>query len=62
MPKGGRRPGIDPTVHFKMLMIGVFEDLPSEHAIATSVPTHSRCAPSLDTASMNELSTIPDWA
>ena len=35
--KGGR-PGIDPAVYFKMLMIGFFENLPSERSIA------SRCA------------------
>ena len=38
--KGGR-PGIDPVVYFKMLMVGFFENLPSERAIA------SRCADSL---------------
>ena len=38
--KGGR-PGIDPAVYFKMLMIGFFENLPSERAIA------ARCADSL---------------
>ncbi|MGL4400006.1 MAG: transposase [Luteolibacter sp.] len=38
--KGGR-PGIDPAVYFKMLMIGFFENLPSERSIA------SRCADSL---------------
>ena len=38
--KGGR-PGIDPLVYFKMLMVGFFEDLDSERAIA------SRCADSL---------------
>jgi transposase len=37
--KGGR-PGIDPAVYFKMLMIGFFENLPSERSIA------SRCADS----------------
>lgn len=37
----GGRPGIDPVVYFKMLMIGFFENLPSERAIA------SRCADSL---------------
>lgn len=36
-----RRSGIDPAVHFKMLMAGFFESLPSERAIA------SRCADSL---------------
>ncbi len=36
----GGRPGIDPAVYFKMLMIGFFENLPSERAIA------SRCADS----------------
>ncbi|MDQ8192348.1 transposase [Roseibacillus persicicus] len=39
-PKAGR-PGIDPAVYFKMLIIGFFENLPSERAIA------SRCADSL---------------
>ncbi len=38
--KGGR-PGIDPVVYLKMLMVGFFEDIPSERAIA------SRCADSL---------------
>src|SRR5210317_2063785 len=38
--KGGR-PSIDPAVYFKMLMIGFFENLPSERSIA------SRCADSL---------------
>jgi transposase len=37
----GGRPGIDPEVFVKMLMIGFFEGLPSERAIAT------RCADSL---------------
>ena len=37
----GGRPGIDPAVYFKMLMIGFFENLPSERAIA------SHCADSL---------------
>lgn len=37
----GGRPGIDPAVFFKMLMIGFFENLPSERAIA------SRCEDSL---------------
>ena len=37
----GGRPGIDPVVYFKMLMIGFFENLPSERAIA------SRCEDSL---------------
>ena len=36
----GGRPGIDPVVYLKMLMVGFFEDLPSERAIA------SRCADS----------------
>jgi hypothetical protein len=39
MSRGGR-PGIDPVVYLKMLMIGFFENLPSERAIA------SRCADS----------------
>jgi transposase len=30
----GGRPGIDPVVYFKMLMVGFFEDLPSQRAIA----------------------------
>ena len=38
--KGGR-PGIDPVVYFKMLMVGFFEGIPSERGIA------SRCADSL---------------
>ena len=37
----GGRPGIDPVVYFKMLMIGFFEGLESERAIA------ARCADSL---------------
>jgi transposase len=37
----GGRPGIDPEVYFKMQMIGFFEGLPSERAIA------ARCADSL---------------
>jgi transposase len=37
----GGSPGIDPAVYFKMLMIGFFENLPSERAIA------SRCEDSL---------------
>jgi transposase len=37
----GGRPGIDPVVYLKMLMVGFFEDLPSERAIA------SRCGDSL---------------
>lgn len=35
------RPGIDSSVYFKMLMIGFFENIPSERSIA------SRCADSL---------------
>lgn len=38
--KGGQ-PGIDPAVYCKMLMVGFFENLPSERAIA------ARCADSL---------------
>jgi transposase len=38
---GVGRPGIDPVVYLKMIMIGFFEDLPSERAIA------ARCADSL---------------
>jgi transposase len=37
----GGRPGIDPVVYFKMLMVGFFEGLESERQIA------SRCADSL---------------
>ncbi len=37
----GGRPGIDPVVFFKMQMVGFFEGMPSERAIA------SRCADSL---------------
>ena len=39
--KRGGRPGIDPVVYFKMLMIGFFEGIESERQIA------SRCADSL---------------
>jgi transposase len=39
-PSKGGRPGIDPVVYLKMLMVGFFENLPSERAIAT------RCADS----------------
>lgn len=35
------RPGIDPAVYVKMIMVGFFEDLPSERAIA------ARCADSI---------------
>ena len=38
--KGGH-PGIDPEVYFKMLLVGFFENIPSERAIA------ARCADSL---------------
>jgi transposase len=38
---GVGRPGVDPVVYFKMLMVGFFEDLPSERAIA------ARCADSI---------------
>ena len=38
--KGGQ-PGIDPEVYFKMLMVGFFENVTSERAIA------ARCADSL---------------
>jgi transposase len=38
---GVGRPGIDPVVYLKMIMVGFFEDLPSERAIA------ARCADSL---------------
>jgi len=37
----GGRPGIDPEVYFKMLLVGFFENLPSERGIA------GRCADSL---------------
>ena len=37
----GGRPGIDPVVYFKMLMVGFFENLRSERAIA------ARCEDSL---------------
>ena len=40
-PSKGGRPGIDPEVYFKMLMIGFFENLPSERGIA------ARCGDSL---------------
>jgi transposase len=38
---GTGRPGIDPVVYLKMIMVGFFEDLPSERAIA------ARCADSM---------------
>ena len=38
---GMGRPGIDPVVYLKMIMVGFFEDLPSERAIA------ARCADSM---------------
>jgi len=38
---GVGRPGIDPVVYLKMMMVGFFEDLPSERAIA------ARCADSI---------------
>ena len=38
---GAGRPGIDPVVYFKMLMVGYFENIPSERGIA------ARCADSL---------------
>lgn len=40
-PEEGGRPGIDPVVYFKMLLIGYYENLSSERAIA------ARCADSL---------------
>lgn len=40
-PTRGGRPGIDPVVYLKMLMIGFFENLPSDRAIA------ARCEDSL---------------
>jgi transposase len=40
-PAKGGRPGIDPEVYFKMLMVGFFENLASERSIA------ARCADSL---------------
>jgi transposase len=39
--RAGGRPGIDPVVYLKMLVIGFFENLPSDRAIA------SRCEDSL---------------
>ncbi|MDB6110266.1 MAG: Transposase domain protein [Pedosphaera sp.] len=38
---GAGRPGIDPAVYLKMMMVGFFEDLPGERAIA------ARCADSI---------------
>ena len=38
---GTGRPGIDPVVYLKMILVGFFEDLPSERAIA------ARCADSM---------------
>lgn len=40
-PSRGGRPGIDPVVYLKMLMVGFFENLPSDRAIA------ARCEDSL---------------
>lgn len=40
-PEEGGRPGIDPVVYFKMLLVGFFENIASERAIA------ARCADSL---------------
>jgi transposase len=40
-PTNVGRPGIDPVVYLKMIMVGFFEDLPSERAIA------ARCADSI---------------
>ena len=40
-PSRGGRPGIDPVVYLKMLMIGFFENLPGQRAIA------ARCGDSL---------------
>jgi len=40
-PSRGGRPGIDPVVYLKMLMIGFFENLPGQRAIA------ARCEDSL---------------
>ena len=39
---GNGRPGVDPEVFFRMLMVGFFEGLPSERAIA------ARCADSIE--------------
>ena len=50
---GVGRPGIDPAVYLKMLMVGFFEDLRSERAIA------ARCANSLAWAHPNR---PPRWA
>ncbi len=47
---GTGRPGIDPVVYFKMIMIGFFENLPSERAIA------SRCAVRSPSASSSTMS------
>lgn len=41
-PSGIGRPGIDPEVYFRMLMVGYFENLSSERAIA------ARCADSIE--------------
>lgn len=40
-PANGGRPGIDPVVYFKMLLVGFFENIPSQRGIA------ARCADSL---------------
>ena len=49
---GAGRPGIDPVVYLKMIMIGFFEDLPGERAIA------ARCADSMSIRSFLNLSLI----
>ena len=39
----GGRPGIDPVVYLKMLMIGFFENLPSDRAIAARCEDRAFC-------------------
>ena len=46
---GRGRPGVDPVVYFKMLMIGFFENISSERGIA------ERCSDSISLASHRHL-------
>jgi len=52
---GVGRPGIDPVVYLKMIMVGFFEDLPSERAIA------ARCSDAMSSSAFDryELNDIP---
>ena len=39
----GGRPGIDPVVYLKMLMVGFFETCPANERLPRAVRTASRC-------------------